>query len=490
TTIVGVESKMTSNEGTASILVDGTIEMDQRSINSQTAHISGRLESMLINFEGDYVKAGQKIATVYSTELLAASQELITAAQFEDRVEGLKEASIQKLKNWKISDSQINQILQSGNPIETMDIFADHSGYVLSKKVSQGDYVRTGQSLYTLGSTGRLWLIYNVYESDLAKVKKGQLVSFTTPALGEKELSARITYIDPLLNASTRTASVRAEIANTGNRLKPGMLIKGKIKTLPSTRAKSSTVSIPKSAVLWTGDKSVVYVKLEDSEVPSFQFREVTIGAQSGGQVSILEGLENGEEIVTNGAFSIDAAAQLNNNMSMMNRSVQIKTDANLDRLPDYVESTPSEFKQQLTALAKSYIPLKDAFVATDPGKAKEAATVLLAESNNVNMSLVKDDAHIYWMEQLNAITGHAEKITAEPEIEAQRKQFDFLSEALINSIKVFGIFENTFYVQYCPMAFNNQGADWISEETEIANPYFGDKMHKCGSVKDTIFFN
>jgi len=488
TSIVGGGKMMKGDAGNA-ILVDGTIELDERSIKSQTAHVGGRLESMLINFEGDYVKAGQRIATVYSTDLLAASQELLTAAKFEDKIEGIKDASIQKLKNWKISDSQINQILSSGQPIETINIYADHSGYVMSKKVSQGDYVRTGQSLYTVGSTSRLWLIFNVFESDLASIRKGQQVTFTTPALGAKEMIARITYIDPLMNTAARTATVRAEIGNTGNRLKPGMLLKGKINTQSGVISKSSTVTIPKSAVLWTGDKSVVYVKLSDSEVPSFQFREVTVGNQSGNQISITDGLENGEEIVTQGAFSIDAAAQLNNNMSMMNRSVGLKPDARRDQLPDFVESTPDAFKAQLISLAQDYIPLKDAFVDTDASAAQQAAATLIQQTDKVDMSLVKDDAHLYWMEQLEAIKGHGTKITEMTDIEGQRKQFDFLSQAMINSIKVFGASSESLYVLYCPMANSNQGADWISMETAIRNPYFGDKMMKCGSVKDTLSY-
>ena len=102
-------------------------------------------------------------------------------------------------------------------------------------------------------------------------------------------------------------------------------------------------------------------------------------------------------------------------------------------------------------------------------------------------MSLVKDDAHNYWMEQYTAIKAHGEKIASSNDIEEQRKQFDFLSQGLIKATKVFGIGEATLYVQHCPMANNNEGADWLSNIEEIRNPYFGDKMLKCGVVKTTI---
>ncbi|MEE9373174.1 MAG: efflux RND transporter periplasmic adaptor subunit [Saprospiraceae bacterium] len=480
TTTVGEVSMAYS---TSSIKVDGTVELDESSINSQSSHLGGRIESIHVNFEGEYVKAGQKIATIYSTDLLAATQELITAAKFEDKVPGIKDASIQKLKNWKISDRQIQNIFTSGKPIETIDIYADHSGYVLNKKVSLGDYIKTGQTLYTIGKTDRLWLIMNVYESDLGKVRIGQKVTFTTPSLGETKFTANISYIEPLLNPMTRTGVIRAEIANTRKKLKPGMLLKGHIRAISST-AISTSVVVPKSAVLWTGERSVVYVQLPDTEVPSYQYREVTIGDQSGNMISILEGIENGETIVTHGAFAIDAAAQLNNNMSMMNKNVSIKKDEHDDVVPNYTEETPEDFKDQLDALVQEYISLKDALVLTDPNAATIATNELLDQTKKIDMQLLQGEAHMYWMEQLGVITAHAIKITESVDVEEQRNQFDFLSQGMISSLKAFGTRENTYYVLYCPMAKGNQGADWISAEEQIRNPYFGDKMMKCGSVK------
>ena len=103
-------------------------------------------------------------------------------------------------------------------------------------------------------------------------------------------------------------------------------------------------------------------------------------------------------------------------------------------------------------------------------------------------MKLIKGDAHIYWMEQLNVLQSHTKKITELTDIEQQRKQFKFISDSLINSIQAFGIAGDTIYIQHCPMAFNNQGGDWISKEEQIQNPYFGDKMMKCGVVKETFY--
>ena len=466
--------------------VDGTVKLDERTIKSQTAHLTGRIETMDVTFEGQYVTKGQKIASLFSTELLAASQELITAAQYNDRVEGLKEAAIQKLKNWKITDTQIQQILSSNKPIETITIYADHSGYVLSRKLAQGDYVKQGQALYTLGSTNSLWLIFDVFESDLANVRKGSKVVFTTPSVPNKEYEAKVTFIDPIMNSSSRTAIVRAEIRNSSNQLKPGMLLNGIITSIKSNSAKSKNASVvvPNTAVLWTGERSVVFIQLPDLEVPSYQYREVEIGSRSGGLTTVISGLENGEEVVTHGAFAVDAAAQLNNNMSMMNKNVKVKKENQEKLAPSYSEDTPKEFKAQLEQSIVKYIDLKNALVDTDPNKASLSAELFSKSLKVVDMTLLKGNAHMYWMEQLKALDSHADKIVNSEDVEKQRNQFDFLSQAMINSVKAFGTDETTYYVQHCPMANDNQGADWISTEVQIRNPYYGDKMMKCGSVK------
>ena len=262
------------------------------------------------------------------------------------------------------------------------------------------------------------------------------------------------------------------------------MLVYG---TLQKKSSSSNQLNVPKSAVMWTGKRSVVYTKVPDTNIPSFEFREIEIGEALGSNYQVIGGLEVGEEVVTYGSFTIDAAAQLNNQKSMMNRNVSVKGTDHSSHLPDYTESTPPAFKEQLFALATTYLTLKDALVATDGEASKEAANQVLSSLAKIDMSLVKDDAHNYWMKQQGAIKAHSEKITTSDDIEEQRKQFDFLSQALVKATKVFGIGEATLYVQHCPMANNNEGADWLSNVEEIRNPYFGDKMLTCGLVKTTI---
>jgi len=485
TTIVGAKGRENTGKTTSStITVDGTIEMDERSIKTQNAHFNGRIESMAITFEGQYVRKGQKIATIYSTELMAASEELITAVKYKDRISGLQEAAIQKLKNWKLTEEQIQTILENQQPITTLPIFAEYGGYVLQKMATQGEYIKQGEPLYSLGSTNNLWLVFQVFESDLSRIGTGQNISFTTSSLPTKKFESEITYINPLLDDNSRTATVRAEIRNAANVLKPGMLIRGEISPRKE-KGEATPLVIPNTAILWTGKRSVVYVKIPDETVPTFQFKEVVVRERGDYYSTISEGLNAGEEIVTHGAFSIDAAAQLNNNFSMMNREVTIKKPFEGKIIPDFSVNVPAGFMESLDQLVVEYLSLKDALVNTDPSSTATFADKLINEMDAVNSSGLEDEALNFWLEQKRAMKDHAVKIKDHPaNVDTQRDEFEYLSEALISFVKAFGTNNQEYYVQFCPMAKNDKGANWLSKEEAIRNPYFGDKMLKCGVVK------
>ena len=468
-----------------SLKLNGKIQSDETKAASLVAHIPGRIEKLYVSYTGEKVRQGQKIATVYAPDLITAQKELLEAQKIVDISPQLLDAAKQKLKFWKISDAQINQILSQSKVQEYFDIYAEHSGVVKTKKVSVGDYLSKGEVLFDIMNLDNLWVIFDVYEDDLPNVRLGSKVIFTTPSVPNKTFKSSVSFIDPLINPKTRVASVRAEVRNIGNKLKPEMFVSGEIAGKTSA---STVVTVPKSAVLWTGEKSVVYVKVQDANVPSFEFREVELNGSTGTNYIISSGLENGEEVVTKGAFMIDASAQLNNQTSMMNRLVSIKGEIpKKETIPDFKNGTSKEFKSQLKDVVVKYLKLKDAFVQTDADLAKKMIPELMKQLKNVKMELLQGDAHMYWMKQLKTLKAHTEKIGNLSDVEAQRRQFSFATNALVNSIKAFGITDDTFYVQHCPMAFDNEGADWISDFSEIKNPYFGDKMLTCGITKDTI---
>ncbi len=479
TTIIG--SSVNNDDST--LKLNGKIQADETKSASLVTHIPGRIEKLFVSYTGEQVNQGQKVATIYSPDLITAQKELLEAQKIQDISPGLLNAASNKLKYWKIADQVVADILETGVIRETFDIYAENTGIVSQKKVSPGDYLTTGEVLFDIQNLDNLWALFDVYENDLAKIRVGKKISFTTPSASNKTFNAHITFVNPVINPQTRVASIRAEVYNAGGNLKPEMFISGKL----NTYRKSNDLMVPKSAVLWTGSRSVVYVKIPETEIPSFEFREIEVGDATQSGYPVISGVAQGEEIVTNGAFVIDASAQLNNQTSMMNRNVTVKNDIQSSELPNYTASTPSVVKDQLSTLATTYFPLKDALVDTDAAKAATAIADVLDALERVDMALLKDKAHVYWMDQLKAMQVHGRKISTAADIEEQRKQFDFLSQALIKSLKVFGVENATFYVQHCPMANDNSGADWLSQHQNILNPYFGDKMLTCGRVQDTI---
>ena len=157
---------------------------------------------------------------------------------------------------------------------------------------------------------------------------------------------------------------------------------------------------------------------------------------------------------MTYGSFTIDAAAQLNNQASMMNRNINIKGE-DPNAIPDYQASTPETFQEQLYELTAAYLQLKDALVETDANTASDAAKNVIQSLEKVNKTLLQGDVQLYWVEQLTALQTHSQKITTATTIETQRQQFEFVSIAMIRTITAFGTSEETLYIQHCPMAFD-----------------------------------
>lgn len=295
----------------------GTIQADERLSQSQTSHVSGRIEKLFINFTGESVRQGQTIATIYSPELLSAQQELLEAAKMQSVQPALIQAAREKLRLWKLTDEQIARIEQSGNVSALVEIKANTGGIVVSKKVNQGDYINQGSVLFDIANLSQVWAMFDAYEVDLPFLKVGDKIDFTLQAVPGKTFSGRISFIDPILDRTTRTAKIRVETANSGMQLKPEMYANAIIKA--PLKQFNNEIVIPKSSVLWTGKRSIVYVKQPNTQSPAFMLHEIELGPSLGDSYVVLSGVNEGDEIVTNGAFTIDASAQLEGKRSMMN---------------------------------------------------------------------------------------------------------------------------------------------------------------------------
>ena len=314
-------STVSRREPTKEILLYGVVAPDERSLQSQSAHVGGRIDKLYVDFTGVSVRRGEPLARIYSPELITAQNELLEAAKLRESQPALLVAAREKLKQWKLTDSQIATIEALGVPSTTIEIVSDTSGIVMAKRVSEGDYVPQGGVLFDIASLSRVWVLFDAYEADLAFLKTGDRVEFTLPALAGRKFSGSVSFIDPILDGVTRTAKVRVEVANPDGLIKPRMYATGRVNARLGQYG--DRVVIPRSAVLWTGTRSIVYVSLQGYDTPVFSLREVELGPSLENAYVVLSGLEDGEQIVTGGAFVIDASAQLEGKRSMMNDATE-----------------------------------------------------------------------------------------------------------------------------------------------------------------------
>ena len=295
----------------------GKVKPNEEYIYSQASHFPGRIEKLYINFTGEKIKKGQKLASIYSPELVQAQKELFEAQKDSAHNPALLNATRSKLKQWKLSDKQIKEIERKGVVQTEMDIHSDYDGYVFQRFVSLGDHVMQGMPMFQVIDLSKVWVMFEAYETDLSWLKIGDKINVDFQSIPGERFKGRISYIDPFINPETRVTQVRVELNNPGTKLKPEMFANGIVNAKLKTAG--PVMIVPRSSVLWTGKRAVVYIKIPDTDQPTFLYREIVLGERLGEFYVVKSGLQEGEEIATNGVFRIDAAAQLAGKPSMMN---------------------------------------------------------------------------------------------------------------------------------------------------------------------------
>ncbi len=298
------------------VYLPGKVMADERNIAALTARYPGRIEKLFINYTGQQVGKGQVLAKIYSPQLVTAQRELFEALKFKETNPSYYRASRNKLKLWDLTDEQISQIESSGEVSFYFDVLSPITGTVTMRNVALGDYVKEGDPLFAVVDLRHVWVMFDAYESDIPWIKVGDKIKFKIKSIPGEEFVSTVTFIDPVLDRMSRVAGVRAELNNPKELLKPQMLASGILKTmLPGS---SNQLVVPKSSILWTGKKAVVYVMTNDHN-NMFQYREIDLGAEAGDYYVVKSGLLEGEMVATHGVFKIDAAAQLKGEKSMMN---------------------------------------------------------------------------------------------------------------------------------------------------------------------------
>lgn len=490
------------------IYLPGKVMADERNISALTARYPGRIEKLFINYTGQKVGKGQVLAKVYSPQLVIAQRELFEALKFKDANPSYYKASRNKLKLWDLTDEQISKIEESGDVEFYFDVLSPITGTVTMRNVALGDYVKEGDPLFEVVDLRHVWVMFDAYESDIPWIRLGDKIDFEIKSIPSEKFKATITFIDPVLDRMSRVAGVRAELNNPRDLLKPQMLASGILKTMLPGLA--NQLVVPKSAILWTGKKAVVYVMTDDHN-NMFQYREIELGAEAGDYYVVKAGLQDGEMVATNGVFKIDAAAQLKGEKSMMNPEggkqsmgghagmdmsggnkkpeVKDKEDKNASTMENMKmdQSVDANFRKQLTAVFERQLILQKAFLETDASSVKQAVPMVEASLKKVDMGLLKGEMHNHWMDNLKHLSGSLNRIKAAGDIQEQRMAYADFNDTLYGVIKMFGITDHIIYYQFCPMFRDGKGAYWLSSTKEIKNPYYGDAMLTCGETKEVI---
>lgn len=457
-------SKLAKRPLQRTLSLQGKLQINAQSIHQVSAHFHGRLETMLVSYPGKRVQAGDIIATVYAPALITAQQELRQAWLRRQAEPALYQATRAKLENWKIAPPELKAIAEEGRLYKALPIRAHHSGMVNAVTAQAGDHLDIGDPLFTLYSLENLWVELEAYQQQWPLLALGDSLHLNIPGSG-RQYSATIDFIDPQLEEVSRVVPVRATLPNRDGSLKPGMFVRAEV----FTGGTKPVLSIPEGAILWTGRESVVYRKIGD-DPPQYRYQKVRLGRRGDQHYEVLQGLAVGDEVVSAGAFTLDAAAQLKGKMSMLTGPNESSSSANPG-----LTATPGSADSLYPELLAFYLAWQEAL-------AQDAEQEALHIHEELRQWLQQPFTERPPYRDLR----HAISESPDLGIDELRQLFLALSERFIPLLETQPKYSQGLYLHHCPMANENEGAYWLSKAEEIRNPYYGAQMLRCGStIKD-----
>jgi Cu(I)/Ag(I) efflux system membrane fusion protein len=293
----------------------GRVAVDERRLAKVTIKFHGWIEQLLVSATGDHVKKGQVLFTIYSPDLVATQEEYLLALQSRKQLgqsefpevsrgsKDLLEATRRRFRLWDIEEDHIRELEKTGKVLKTLPIHSPITGTVLKKDALAGAHVEPGEELYTIADLSRLWILADIYEYELSFVKTGQNAAVTLTYDPGTVLTGRLGFIYPTLDPKTRTAKVRFELENPDEKLKPDMYANVELRVDLGTR-----LAIPQEAVIESGQKQLVFIHHGGGRLEP---RLIKAGVKTGEWYEVLEGLKEGEHIVTSANFLIDSESRL-----------------------------------------------------------------------------------------------------------------------------------------------------------------------------------
>lgn len=540
-------------EAIREINMPGEVKVSEAGLTSVTAQFSGRVVSQRVDFVGRSVRRGEELVRIWSPEIILAQQELIDATGSVDEEQGLfagtdaramgvsmAEAARNKLRFWQLTEEQIAAIERDRVVMQQIPFYAPSAGVVLNRNVRVNDVIEPGMVLYEIADLSKVWIEFDVYERDLGLIREGARVRFGAGGLAGERMSGRVSWVDPIVDRERRAARVRVEADNRDGSWRPGMIVHGTLEV----GLGGGKVLIPNSAVLWTGRRSLVYVASIEDDTWVFESREIVLGDRAGDHSVVLDGLKEGEHVVVNGAFKVDAEFQLRDKFSMMNRGTTGSLSASLGRSGDGSQpvslgrsgngslspssagaqggvgmsgpngisesggqsvgratasditgirrdvsglaglhgSVGQDFLVKLEGLLDGYFEIREALFSSNGTEAARRVNGMRQRLGSLDGRELRGQSQSIWLGYQQDLMELLTTWPDDSQLEHQRVSFYELSELLNEIVTRFGV-QNVVYQQYCPMAFNDIGATWLSRSDRIENPYLPETMAGCGEV-------
>lgn len=289
----------------------GVVAIDERRRSALQTKFDGYIERLYVNFTGERVRRGQPLLSIYSPDLLSTQQELLLAAKNRSQFGGtLFEASRRRLLLWDMSPGEIDQVISTGRPIRAVTLRSPVDGVVIIKNAVLGNRAMAGDTLYEVADLREVWLLADVYESELPYIHVGSEAKVTLSSLPGRSWTGRVSFVPPVLDPNTRTSKVRIDLANLDGSLRPDMFA-GVVLQEPI----GVVVAVPDGAVLKTGTRSIVFVARGNG---TFEPREVETGAHVQGFWEIRRGVTAGETVVAEANFLVDSESRLKSALGQM----------------------------------------------------------------------------------------------------------------------------------------------------------------------------
>ena len=515
----------------------GKIDFDERSTVTTAARMSGRLDRLYADFTGTRVSKGDAIAEIYSPELIIAQHTLIraridwlnakTSNDRASRLQMLKYAR-QKMRLLNLSEEQVTTIEKQKKPSDHITLLAPQSGIIVNLNVKEGQYVKTGDTLFSIAKLDSVWLKIEAFESDLPWLRYAQDVTFNVDAIPEKVFHGPIAFIDPQLDPIRRIIKVRVNVKNDDLQLKPGMFANASVHAkvaldghvlsadlagkwispmhpeivkdspgscdicgMPLIKAEDygfvapdgpvvNPLLIPVSAVLRTADRAVVYVRLPEKIEPVFEGREIVLGPRAGNFFIIRSGLGVGELVVTKGAYKLDSELQIKAHPSMMNPNAGLEERSAKD--------APSQISGQWPQLLRTYGKLAPALASGDHATAASELTKMQNGLSNIKHDQLQPKELALWKEFSMRLSNVLTEVSTMP---ANASTLALIRHQMVETRRFVGL-------SATPIAPADIDASWIAPLKESNKFYLGvaealseDKfehsMHSVSSLESAV---